>query len=190
MAHQQEEGWPLGLQLLNVRVGLLRSRNFSGSTSFNTILSGSPSSPTDSSSDLDTESAESFFHDRSATLGTLIGVPRIVNLSRRSFRGASNPEAIGSQKNCRSKTWCFSLCPTDTTDAEADLVTRKNTPSLGHFLEVERRAAANNEHRRSHSSSVFYGPPDEIALAYQPEREPNSLFLDGRIAPPPPPQSS
>lgn len=51
----QEEGWPLGLQPLNVRVGLARNRNFSGSTSFNTLMSSSPSSSTDSSSDLDTE---------------------------------------------------------------------------------------------------------------------------------------
>ncbi|XP_027087106.1 uncharacterized protein At3g17950-like [Coffea eugenioides] len=182
---QQEEGWPLGLQPLNVRVGLARSRNFSGSTSFNTILSGSPSSSTNSSSDLDTESTGSFFHDRSTTLGSLIGVARIVNLSRRSTRGTSNPEAInGGHKSYRTKTWCFSLCPTDTTDAET---VARNTPSLGHFLAVERRAAANEHHRSSHSS-VFCGP-DELAMA-QPDREPNTLFVNGQIAPPPHESSS
>lgn len=175
---QQEGGWPLGLQPLNVRVGLVRGRNFSGSTSFNTILSGSPSSSTDSSSDLDTESTGSFFHDRSTTLGSLIGVPRIVNLSRRSIRGTSNSEAInGAHKNYRSRTWCFSLCPTDTTDAET---TTRDPPSLGHFLAVERRAAADEHQRRSHSS-VFCGP-DELAIAC--DREPNSLFVNGQIAPP------
>lgn len=57
----------------------------------------------------------------------------------------------------------------------------KNPPSLGHFLAVERRAA--NEYRRNHSP-IDYGP-DELALA-QPNAEPNSLFMDGAIAPPQP----
>lgn len=52
---QQEEGWPLGLQPLNVRAGQVRNRGFNGSLSFNTLITGSPSSSTDSSSDLDTE---------------------------------------------------------------------------------------------------------------------------------------
>lgn len=51
-----QEGWPLGLQPLHVRVGLAASNHeFSGSVSFNTLLTGSPTSSTDSSSDLDTE---------------------------------------------------------------------------------------------------------------------------------------
>ncbi|KAK9169645.1 hypothetical protein Syun_001785 [Stephania yunnanensis] len=54
----QEEGWPLGLQPLNMRVGLVRTRDFSGSISFNTLITRSPSSSTDSSSDLDTEIEE------------------------------------------------------------------------------------------------------------------------------------
>ncbi|KAK9121125.1 hypothetical protein Syun_018742 [Stephania yunnanensis] len=53
--NQQEEGWPLGLQPLNMRVGLVRTRDFSGSISFNNLITGSPSSSTDTSSDLDTE---------------------------------------------------------------------------------------------------------------------------------------
>ena len=52
----QEEGWPLGLQPLNVRIGLGRGTDYFGSMSFNTtMLTGSPTSSTDSSSDLDTE---------------------------------------------------------------------------------------------------------------------------------------
>ncbi|KAK9098551.1 hypothetical protein Syun_025596 [Stephania yunnanensis] len=54
----QEEGWPSGLQPLNMRVGLVRTRDFSGSISFNTLITGSPSSSTDSSSDLDIEIEE------------------------------------------------------------------------------------------------------------------------------------
>lgn len=175
---RQEEGWPLGLQPLNVRVGLVRNRNYSGSTSFNTLMSSSPSSSTVSSSDLDTESTGSFFHDSSTTLGSLIGVPRIVNLSRRSLRGTANPGATGSQKNYKSKTWCFSLCPTNTTDAENATT---STPSLGQFLAVERRAA--HEHRNSYSS-LIYGP-DEIANSQLDSEQPNSLFVNGHIAPPP-----
>ncbi|PNX74807.1 hypothetical protein L195_g030734, partial [Trifolium pratense] len=48
---QQNEGWPLGLQPLN---GRRIGDNF-GSMSFNTLLTGSPTSSTNSSSDLDTE---------------------------------------------------------------------------------------------------------------------------------------
>ena len=51
----QEEGWPLGLQPLNARIGLVRNRDFSGSVSFSTLLTASPSSSSISSSDLDTE---------------------------------------------------------------------------------------------------------------------------------------
>lgn len=54
----QEGGWPLGLQPLNVRVGLLRNLDFSGSLSLNTIItddSPTSSSSASSSSDIDTE---------------------------------------------------------------------------------------------------------------------------------------
>lgn len=178
---QQEEGWPLGLQPLNLRIGLGRSRN--GSTSFNTSLSDSLTSSTDSSSDLDTESTGSFFHDRSTTLGSLIGVSSIVNLSRRSTRGRSNGVMTEVQKNYRSKTtWCFSLCPRNSTDAESTVMMIRNSdsnaPSLGHFLAVERRAA--NEHNRT--SPLIYGP-DEFAMTL-PNRDQNSLFENGQIAPP------
>lgn len=57
MIMQQEDGWPLGLQPLSLRVGLVRNH---GSVSFNTLLTGSPSSSTDSSSDLDTQVSVSY----------------------------------------------------------------------------------------------------------------------------------
>ncbi|KAA8543893.1 hypothetical protein F0562_021930 [Nyssa sinensis] len=170
---QQEEGWPLGLQPLNVRVGLVRNRDFSGSISFNTLLSGSSS--TDSSSDLDTESTGSFFHDTSTTLGSLMGVSSIVDLPRSSMRGR-RPEHLVGKRSYKTKTWCFSLCPTNSTDAE---IVKNNAPSLGQFLAVERRAT--DEDRRNYNPTI-YGP-DELALA-QPDRESNSLFVNGRIAPP------
>ncbi|XAR60580.1 hypothetical protein NMG60_11034012 [Bertholletia excelsa] len=176
---EQEEGWPLGLQPLNVRVGLVRNRDLYGSASFHTLLSGSPTSSTDSSSDLDTESTGSFFHDRSITLGSLMGVSSVVDLPRRtSMRGRRPQLPPPAKKTCRSKTWCLSLCPRGATDAESvnDVV----APSLGHFLAVERRAAT--EHRMAHDGPFIYGP-DELALA-QPDSEPNSLFVEGRVAPP------
>jgi len=51
----QEEGWPFGLRLLNSRVGVVRNGDFSGSGSFSTLLSSSPTPSTYSSSDLDTQ---------------------------------------------------------------------------------------------------------------------------------------
>lgn len=51
----QEEGWPLGLRLLNSRIGLVMNDDFSGSASFSTVLTGSPTPSTDSSSELGTE---------------------------------------------------------------------------------------------------------------------------------------
>jgi len=51
----QEEGWPLGLRLLNARIGLTGNGDFSGSVSFSTILTASPTPSTDYSSDLDTQ---------------------------------------------------------------------------------------------------------------------------------------
>lgn len=181
---QQEEGWPLGLQPLNARVGLPRNNggdNNLGSVSFNTLLTGSPTSSTDSSSDLDTESTGSFFHDKSITLGSLIGVSSIFELSKRSLRGRKAEAVAVKEKKSgnKSRSWLFSFCPRDSTDAEN--VNINNPPSLGHFLAVERRAA-NNGCRRNQSPNL-YGPDDQMAMA-QPSWESNSLFINGRIAPP------
>ncbi|XP_076916231.1 uncharacterized protein At3g17950-like [Bidens hawaiensis] len=179
MARQVEEGgWPLGLQPLNLRA-----------VSFSTLLSGSPSSSSHSStSDLDTESTGSFFHDRSITLGNLMGVSSIVELSRRSLRrGKMLSETLSlepkTKTNLKSKPWCFGfcfcLCHRDNDDIIN--VSMNNIVPLGHFLEVERRAA--QDHRRGQHSPFVYGA-DELALA-QPFRDSsNSLFVDGRIMPP------
>ncbi|XP_061958390.1 uncharacterized protein At3g17950-like isoform X2 [Populus nigra] len=124
-------------------------------------------------------STGSFFHDKSITLGSLIGVSNILELSRKSTR-ARKVEVVEDKKSCKSKTWIFSLCSRDTTDAEVV----NNTPSLGHFLAVERRASS--EYRRNHD--LIHGPHDELELA-QPVTEPNSLFVNGHVAPPRPSQS-
>ncbi|KDP44227.1 hypothetical protein JCGZ_05694 [Jatropha curcas] len=174
---QQEEGWPLGLQPLNVRIGLPRNGEFSGSVSFNTLLTGSPTSSTDSSSDLDTESTGSFFHDRSITLGSLIGVKNILELSSKSSKVRKVEVQKEKKSNKKPKTWLFSLCSRDSTDVQ----NVNNPPSLGHFLAVERRAA--NEYRRNNQSPDNIYGLDEISLP-QPIPEPNSLFVNGHVAPP------
>ncbi|KAF4368745.1 hypothetical protein CsatB_029809 [Cannabis sativa] len=179
---QQEEGWPLGLQPLNARVGLARNRDFSGSISFNTLITGSPTCSTDSSSDLDTESTGSFFHDKSITLGSLIGVNSILELSRRSIRGRkSEPSKENKSSNTRTRRiWCFSICSSSDTSDIAENSNDAAPPSLGHFLAVERKTA--NECRSDQRQTSFYGP-DELAMA-QSTAETNTLFIDGCIAPP------
>lgn len=181
---QQREGWPLGLQPVNVRVGLGRNgrENSTGSISFNTLLTGSPTSSTDSSSDLDTESTGSFFHDRSITLGSLIGASTMLELSRRSTR-IRKPEAVKNKKSSRPRIWFFSLCSGVSTDVEnMDNAATAAAQSLGHFLAVERKAA--DECRRTGGQSpIMYGP-DEIVIAQRESGASNSLFVDGRVAPP------
>ncbi|KAI4334518.1 hypothetical protein L6164_019201 [Bauhinia variegata] len=176
---QQYEGWPLGLQPLNARIGLGRNGDNLGSISFNTLITGSSSSSTDSSSDLDTESTGSFFPDKSTTFGNLIGVSTILELSRRSIRGVKTQVLNNKKGNkCSSKyrTWLFCLCSSSTADADADQ-NDKNPPSLGHFLAVEREAA--NQNRRNQSLPFYV--PDEFGLP-QTIAEPNSLFVNGTNA--------
>ncbi|KAL0537224.1 hypothetical protein IC582_026199 [Cucumis melo] len=173
---QQGDGWPLGLQPLNVRVGVPGNRDYLGSVSFNTLMTASPISFSDSSSDLDTESTGSFFHDKSITLGSLIGVSNILELSRRSIRGRRTESTKDKRSNAKSRTWFFSLCSRESTDADSI----ESGPSLGHFLAEERRAA--DENRRNNQSEIMYGA-DELELA-QLGPEPNSLFINGCVAPP------
>ncbi|XP_047977878.1 uncharacterized protein LOC125219843 [Salvia hispanica] len=160
---QQEEGWPLGLQPLNVRVGLERNRDLNASLSFNTLLTSSPISSDDFSSDLDTQSTGSFFHDKSITLGSLIGISSILELSRRSRRGRAPDQAARSKK---TRTWFLSLCSRLSTDA----VSMSNAPSLAHLLQAERTAAA------------AQGVDDFSQISNH-----NPLFVGGHVAPPRPP---
>lgn len=120
------------------------------------------------------QSTGSFFHDKSITLGSLIGVSSILEFSRRSLRGRKT-EPSKEKKSTKSRIWLFSLCLRDSTDAKSV----RSPQSLGHFLEVERRAA--DEYRRNQSPTNI--GPDELDLA-QPVTQPNSLFVNGRIAPP------
>lgn len=117
------------------------------------------------------QSTGSFFHDKSITLGSLIGISSILELSRRSTRGRAC-EPARNKKNYKTKTWFLSLCSRLSTDA----VSMNNAPSLGHFLEAERRAAG---HYRNSASPTSYGVDDFSHVS-----DPNSLFVGGHVAPP------
>ncbi|CAL5186675.1 unnamed protein product [Lathyrus oleraceus] len=150
----------------------------------------SPSISSISSSDLDTESTGSFFHDRSTTLGTLMGVSfpaiafRVPSQHREShsdagacaggsIRNASNKKkkraaAAASVAAERRRKW-WQLCR----DSDA------RPASLGDFLEVERRFG----------DGAFYETAAElegmVAEADQPQRNGGRvLFADGRVLPP------
>uniref|UniRef100_A0A7N0UKA4 Uncharacterized protein n=1 Tax=Kalanchoe fedtschenkoi TaxID=63787 RepID=A0A7N0UKA4_KALFE len=198
MESQEEGGWPLGLQPLNNAVGSISFRT--------TLLTASPtSSAASSSSDLDTESTGSFFHDRSITLGSLMGVRSILELPKRSVRGGHRAENLlltrhsnnNNQKlklaNTRISLFSFFCSKTKSIqviesshrhigNSSSNII----AASLGHQLRTERRAAAvavvTNEHV---PSPVLYGP-EEIEMG-RPSSETNSLFVNGLVAPPPPP---
>lgn len=121
------------------------------------------------------QSTGSFFHDRSITLGSLIGITSILELSSRSLRRSRKQDTSSRGKRSHTnKTW-FSLC----TKAQVKSEKTVNAPSLGHFLEVERRAS--NGHRRN-------GNPITYELDALPENqsnaEPNTLFANGLVVPP------
>ncbi|KAL9270280.1 hypothetical protein AKJ16_DCAP21420 [Drosera capensis] len=136
----REEGWPLGLQRLNLRAAgqLFRNRDMSaGSVSFSTLLTVSSSPSSCSSSDLDTQSTESFYQDRSISLGNLIRISMILHISQISTRG-SQPESAKAKgkKNFNGPfTWLFTLCLKPTCD---DHTRTNNNKSLASFLEQER----------------------------------------------------
>ncbi|XP_024031233.1 uncharacterized protein LOC21404164 [Morus notabilis] len=184
---QQDEGWPLGLRPLNARLGLMRSLDFSvGSVSFNTLLTASPTnSSTISSSDLDTQSTGSLFQDRSKTLGSLIGVSSIMELSRKSSRKTPSSSSEKCLRDDEKKSFkLFSLCSNLTTDAVTSATTKSNsnTPSLAHFLEAERRrrATTNTSRRNQYGPTTDYSSCVDYNLTFS---ESNSLFINGLVAP-------
>ncbi|XP_038895169.1 uncharacterized protein At3g17950 [Benincasa hispida] len=148
-----------------------------------------PSSPTNSSissSDLDTESTGSFFHDRSTSLGTLMGVSfpaitfRVPSQNRDQHTAATAAAGGGSRKSKKTKR--------KTSTAPALVADRKRRwwrlcrddgvkpASLGEFLEVERRFG----------DGAFYGNAVDLegVVATDQQRNGRSLFADGRVLPP------
>ncbi|RDX80828.1 hypothetical protein CR513_38566, partial [Mucuna pruriens] len=165
---QQEEGWPLGLRFLNSRIGLMR--NGSGSASFSTVLTASHTPSTDSFSDLDTESTGSFFRDKSISLGSLIGISSFLELSRRSTRERMVEPSKDNKKIHKPKLWLFSLCSRLSTDA----VSGNDAPSLGQYLEAERRVAST--YRRNQCPTTTYGPN-----GFFPIQDSTSLLMGSQI---------
>ncbi|XP_072983339.1 uncharacterized protein At3g17950 [Typha latifolia] len=173
---QQEGGWPLGLQPLHLRVGQIGNLDFSGTLSSNTIITESPTSSSVSSSDSETESTGSFFHDRSITFGSLIGITSILDLSNTSLRRSRRKQGRPRVKKTQRTTTWFSLCPR--THLSSDMA--RDTPSLGHFLQEERRAS--NVHRSARVPTTY-----ELVGLHGDQSttlEPNPLFSNGLVAPP------
>ncbi|KAL4633037.1 hypothetical protein ACB092_04G092100 [Castanea dentata] len=155
-----------------------------------------PSSPTISSvssSDLDTESTGSFFHDRSTTLGTLMGVsfpaitfrapsqnrdPHVtvsvsVSVSRKAKKTRKSNGGVPPQIMVERRRRWWRLCR----DEEA------RPSSLGEFLEVERRFG----------DGAFFGAAAAeleggvvVEQPQQNQRNGRLLFADGRVLPPAP----
>ncbi|KAG6413157.1 hypothetical protein SASPL_125861 [Salvia splendens] len=138
-----------------------------------------PSSPTNSSlssSDLDTESTGSFFHDRSTTLGTLMGVTvqaitfRATSQHRQQEIPGSGGGAARRSKNSRAavarqrRRW-WRLCRDECDSRRA---------SLGDYLEVERRFGDGGG-----AAELEEGLVQEM----QP-RNGRALFADGMVLPP------
>ncbi|KAH9316150.1 hypothetical protein KI387_024777, partial [Taxus chinensis] len=142
----------------------------------------SPSLSSYSSSDLDTESTGSFFYDKSITLGSLMGLKSDVGLSTRVIvHGQELPseEPEVPRKNTRSKksfkSW-WRLCRNrDDYDCH-----RNANPSLGQFLEVERRSSVSDNRGGRMYIDVIY---DDFTGG-QAFSDRNLLFSEGRILPP------
>ncbi|KAK9268071.1 hypothetical protein L1049_010510 [Liquidambar formosana] len=66
-------GWPLGLEIMNMRLGVVESLQAAAAEPYSLHVP-STSFSTFSSSNLDTESTASFFQDHSVSLGRLIGI--------------------------------------------------------------------------------------------------------------------
>ncbi|XP_010271274.1 PREDICTED: uncharacterized protein At3g17950 [Nelumbo nucifera] len=171
----------------------------------NDLVPSSPSISDVSSSDLDTESTGSFFHDRSTTLGTLMGVSfrsgsfrvssqrenSVVSASSAVTGGASANTGGGGNgggrkssstkkgKNKPKKKKVMVVAPTATERRGRwwRLCRDDSTrpSSLGDFLEVERRFG----------DGAFYGAAEELEEGVvAPSGNGRVLFADGRVLPP------
>lgn len=143
---------------------------------FSSLIAVSPSISSDSSSDLDTESTGSFFYDKSITLGNLIGLQSDLAVSTRVIDGQEHPSSETPRRhkrNSRSKSW-WGLCGSSGGCNETNM-----PPSLGQFLEVERRVAASNRREKMYLNMMY----DEFAAGHT-SFDSNPLFADGQILPP------
>lgn len=163
----------------------------------NDLVASSPTHSSISSSDLDTESTGSFFHDRSTTLGTLMGV----TVQAITFRASSSQHrqsensvsathasrktktpkkgrargamATEEQRLRRQRRRWWRLCRDDYDCRRA---------SLGEYLEVERRFG----------DGVFLGGGGgggaaaelEEGIVQEQTQNGRNLFAEGRVLPP------
>ncbi|PNX55923.1 hypothetical protein L195_g049557, partial [Trifolium pratense] len=141
-----------------------------------------PDSPTSGIRALVHLGGGSFFLDKSTTLGSLMGVNGIVELSRKSIREAKSE--IFKTKKDQNKYFNFSSCLfclcSRNKDHEVDNQ-KNNPPSLGQFLAIERRTT-NGINRRNHQSNHVFCHDDELNETNNAES--NSLFVNGTVAPP------
>ncbi|XP_068664220.1 uncharacterized protein At3g17950-like [Aristolochia californica] len=132
------------------------------------VVPSSPSITSVSSSDLDTESTGSFFHERSTTLGTLMGVTFSAISVRVSSDGKNNAIAGGGnparresprteKRRNHGRRW-WRLCREES-----------RATSLADFLEIERRFGDAAEHRLMYGAAPAEG---------------DGLFADGIVLPP------
>ncbi|GLJ15982.1 hypothetical protein SUGI_0264580 [Cryptomeria japonica] len=135
------DGWPLGLEALNIRVRIMETIRAAELNSFHLAT---PSFSSLSSSDLDTESTRSFFPDKSITLGTLIGIRTDHTTMHNGSAGHQQAQMQVSQSRCgstrpkschRLRKWkSYMGCMYSNSRIDNSI------PSLGQFLEAHRRA--------------------------------------------------
>ncbi|KAI3682532.1 hypothetical protein L1987_82574 [Smallanthus sonchifolius] len=158
----------------------------------------SPTISSISSSDLDTESTGSFFHDRSTSLGTLMGVattfPTITFRVPSQRRDGTPTVTLGSAPNA-SNTCGFGERRRRRRNNAVDLVSERRRKrlkrrrwwclcsgedlkpsSLGEFLEVERRIG----------EEALFGGETVMNMQVDDRNNGGTLFADGRVLPPPP----
>ncbi|XP_040258939.1 uncharacterized protein [Aegilops tauschii subsp. strangulata] len=137
MAHEiWQDGWPLGLGTLNPRAGAVMSVGSSSSTA---AFTPSHCVSSVASSDLDTESAWSLPRAGGGgggiTLAALIGLVDAMESRRSRRRGES------ASRSGRLRALLLSLCLRSHLENGGGAA-----PSLGQFLEMERRASGSSGH--------------------------------------------
>jgi len=96
----------------------------------------------------------------------------LLELSRRSSRGREMIPSKENKKNHKLKPWLFSLCTKLTTDAVS--ANHVCVPSLGQYLEAERRAR--NTYRRNQRAFILGHN------VCSPVQESNSPFVGSQVS--------
>ncbi|KAK8454021.1 hypothetical protein SEVIR_5G381800v4 [Setaria viridis] len=163
MAH--EDGWPLGLGALNVRAGVLRGVDLSGSASFDTTFTSSHPTSSLPSTDFDTEVifalhalqtfgtsqlvTRSYIDSTACRAQSAWSLPRhggggmtlasLIGLVD-AMESRRRPSARAGRSSGRLRALLLSLC------LRSHLENGSGAPSLREFLEMERRAGGATSH--------------------------------------------